>query len=163
MNGSQAKEEVSQLIQGLCAILEEKRATLLQAIEECQQERLGSLHCQIQEHQAMLENSGMVGYAQEVLKETDQPCFVQAAKQLHNRYQAGGDPGRHGAAGGDEGSLVPKAPAVFHCDASFVPQDPQGHRLAAELPSCSHSLLQPLPAGRQQGAEAAHRPGLHPR
>ncbi|KAM6190280.1 tripartite motif-containing protein 46 isoform 1-T1 [Sarcoramphus papa] len=85
VNGSQAKEEVSQLIQGLCAMLEEKRATLLQAIEECQQERLASLHCQIQEHQAMLENSGMVGYAQEVLKETDHPCFVQAAKQLHNR------------------------------------------------------------------------------
>uniref|UniRef100_A0A8C3K2K1 Tripartite motif containing 46 n=1 Tax=Calidris pygmaea TaxID=425635 RepID=A0A8C3K2K1_9CHAR len=85
VNGSQAKEEVSQLIQGLCAMLEEKRATLLQAIEECQQERLASLHGQIQEHQAMLENSGMVGYAQEVLKETDHPCFVQAAKQLHNR------------------------------------------------------------------------------
>uniref|UniRef100_A0A8C3N654 Tripartite motif containing 46 n=1 Tax=Geospiza parvula TaxID=87175 RepID=A0A8C3N654_GEOPR len=85
VNGSQAKEEVSQLIQGLCAMLEEKRATLLQAIEECQQERLASLHGQIREHQAMLENSGMVGYAQEVLKETDHPCFVQAAKQLHNR------------------------------------------------------------------------------
>lgn len=85
VNGSQAKEEVSQLIQGLCSMLEEKRATLLQAIEECQQERLASLHGQIQEHQAMLENSGMVGYAQEVLKETDHPCFVQAAKQLHNR------------------------------------------------------------------------------
>lgn len=88
MNGSQAKEEVSQLIQGLCTMLEEKRATLLQAIEECQQERLASLHGQIREHQAMLENSGMVGYAQEVLKETDHPCFVQAAKQLHNRYGA---------------------------------------------------------------------------
>uniref|UniRef100_A0A8C3Y1Q3 Tripartite motif containing 46 n=1 Tax=Catharus ustulatus TaxID=91951 RepID=A0A8C3Y1Q3_CATUS len=85
VNGSQAKEEVSQLIQGLCTMLEEKRATLLQAIEECQQERLASLHGQIREHQAMLENSGMVGYAQEVLKETDHPCFVQAAKQLHNR------------------------------------------------------------------------------
>ncbi|KAM9368479.1 tripartite motif-containing protein 46 isoform 1-T1 [Phaethornis superciliosus] len=85
VNGSQAKEEVSQLIQGLCSMLEEKRATLLQAIEECQQERLSSLRCQIQEHQTMLENSGMVGYAQEVLKETDHPCFVQAAKQLHNR------------------------------------------------------------------------------
>ncbi|KAI6072934.1 Tripartite motif-containing protein 46 [Aix galericulata] len=85
VNGSQAKEEVSQLIQGLCSMLEEKRASLLQAIEECQQERLASLHYQIQEHQAMLENSGMVGYAQEVLKETDHPCFVQAAKQLHNR------------------------------------------------------------------------------
>lgn len=90
MNGSQAKEEVSQLIQGLCSMLEEKRASLLQAIEECQQERLASLHYQIQEHQAMLENSGMVGYAQEVLKETDHPCFVQAAKQLHNRYRVGG-------------------------------------------------------------------------
>uniref|UniRef100_A0A8B9Z9D9 Tripartite motif containing 46 n=1 Tax=Buteo japonicus TaxID=224669 RepID=A0A8B9Z9D9_9AVES len=73
-------------VQTQIAELEEtKRATLLQAIEECQQERLASLHCQIQEHQAMLENSGMVGYAQEVLKETDHPCFVQAAKQLHNR------------------------------------------------------------------------------
>lgn len=71
-------------------MLEEKRASLLQAIEECQQERLASLHYQIQEHQAMLENSGMVGYAQEVLKETDHPCFVQAAKQLHNRYWAAG-------------------------------------------------------------------------
>uniref|UniRef100_A0A8C7E9L3 Tripartite motif containing 46 n=1 Tax=Nothoprocta perdicaria TaxID=30464 RepID=A0A8C7E9L3_NOTPE len=73
-------------VQTQIAELEEtKRAALLQAIEECQQERLASLHGQIQEHQAMLENSGMVGYAQEVLKETDQPCFVQAAKQLHNR------------------------------------------------------------------------------
>lgn len=34
----------------------------------------------------MLENSGLVGYAQEVLKETDQSCFVQTAKQLHVRY-----------------------------------------------------------------------------
>lgn len=92
-NGSQAKEEVSQLIQGLCAMLEEKRTTLLQAIEECQRERLASLHGQIQEHQAMLENSGMVGYAQEVLKETDHPCFVQAAKQLHNRYWLRGPAG----------------------------------------------------------------------
>lgn len=36
----------------------------------------------------MLENSGLVGYAQEVLKETDQSCFVQTAKQLHVRYMA---------------------------------------------------------------------------
>lgn len=112
MNGSQAKEEVSQLIQGLCAILEEKRATLLQAIEECQQERLASLHCQIQEHQAMLENSGMVGYAQEVLKETDHPCFVQAAKQLHNRYQAAGTLADMGLLGGQSG---PSSAQGDHC------------------------------------------------
>uniref|UniRef100_A0A665VQH8 Tripartite motif containing 36 n=1 Tax=Echeneis naucrates TaxID=173247 RepID=A0A665VQH8_ECHNA len=41
----------------------------------------------IHEYQGMLENSGLVGYAQEVLKETDQSCFVQTAKQLHVRIQ----------------------------------------------------------------------------
>lgn len=40
----------------------------------------------VEEYQGMLENSGLVGYAQEVLKETDQSCFVQTAKQLHVRY-----------------------------------------------------------------------------
>ena len=74
---------------GLGAVLEEKRASLLQAIEECQQERLARLSAQIQEHRSLLDGSGLVGYAQEVLKETDQPCFVQAAKQLHNRYSGG--------------------------------------------------------------------------
>lgn len=86
VSGQQAKEEVSQLVRGLGAMLEEKRASLLQAIEECQQERLSRLSAQIHEHQSLLDGSGLVGYAQEVLKETDQPCFVQAAKQLHNRY-----------------------------------------------------------------------------
>lgn len=86
VSGQQAKEEVSQLVRGLGAVLEEKRASLLQAIEECQQERLARLSAQLQEHRSLLDGSGLVGYAQEVLKETDQPCFVQAAKQLHNRY-----------------------------------------------------------------------------
>lgn len=44
------------------------------------------LFSQVEEYQGMLENSGLVGYAQEVLKETDQSCFVQTAKQLHVRY-----------------------------------------------------------------------------
>lgn len=86
VSGQQAKEEVSQLVRGLGAVLEEKRVSLLQAIEECQQERLARLGAQLQEHRSLLDGSGLVGYAQEVLKETDQPCFVQAAKQLHNRY-----------------------------------------------------------------------------
>ncbi|XP_043936082.1 tripartite motif-containing protein 46 [Protopterus annectens] len=85
VNSSKAKAEVVQLVQELCSILEEKQASLLQTIEECRQERLDNLNFQIQEHQGMLENSGLVGYTQEVLKETDHPCFVQAAKQLHNR------------------------------------------------------------------------------
>ena len=87
-NGAQAREEAAQLLQGLSEALEEKRAALLRSVEEGRQERLAKLRLQVQEHRAMLDNSGMVGYAQEVLKETDQPCFVQAAKQLHSRWGA---------------------------------------------------------------------------
>lgn len=94
VSGQQAKEEVSQLVRGLGAVLEEKRASLLQAIDECQQERLSRLGAQIHEHQSLLDGSGLVGYAQEVLKETDQPCFVQAAKQLHHRYRGAVAQGR---------------------------------------------------------------------
>lgn len=46
---------------------------------------MDKLRSQVEEYQGMLENSGLVGYAQEVLKETDQSCFVQTAKQLHIR------------------------------------------------------------------------------
>ncbi|XP_070806743.1 tripartite motif-containing protein 46 isoform X1 [Pituophis catenifer annectens] len=85
VNGTQAKEEIIRLMNNLSSLLDEKRSALLNAIEDCRQDRVGRLQTQLQEHQAMMENSGMVGYSQEVLKETDQPCFVQAAKQLHHR------------------------------------------------------------------------------
>ena len=85
-NGAQAREEAARLLQALGEALEEKRAALLRGVEEGRQERLGKLRLQLQEHRAMLDNSGLVGYAHEVLKETDQPCFVQAAKQLHARW-----------------------------------------------------------------------------
>ncbi|XP_067878714.1 tripartite motif-containing protein 46-like isoform X1 [Heterodontus francisci] len=84
-NSSKAREEVVQSIRELCSTLEEKQLTLLQAIEACKRQRLECLNFQIAEHQGMLEHSGMVGYTQEVLKETDHPCFVQAAKQVHSR------------------------------------------------------------------------------
>lgn len=41
----------------------------------------------MKEYQGLLENNGLVGYAQEVLKETDYSCFVQTAKQLYTRIQ----------------------------------------------------------------------------
>lgn len=108
VSGQQAKEEVSQLVRGLGAVLEEKRASLLQAIEECQQERLARLGAQIQEHRSLLDGSGLVGYAQEVLKETDQPCFVQAAKQLHSRYSGGQGPGSQAPAGSGHRGCSPR-------------------------------------------------------
>ncbi|XP_020635690.2 E3 ubiquitin-protein ligase TRIM36 isoform X3 [Pogona vitticeps] len=86
-NGERAKEEASNNFDKLFDVLEERRATALRAIEASKNIRLEKLHSQIEEYQGLLENNGLVGYAQEVLKETDQSCFVQTAKQLHDRIQ----------------------------------------------------------------------------
>ncbi|XP_060091570.1 E3 ubiquitin-protein ligase TRIM36 isoform X3 [Heteronotia binoei] len=86
-NGERAKEEASSSFDKLFDVLEERRATALRAIEASKILRLEKLQSQIEEYQGLLENNGLVGYAQEVLKETDQSCFVQTAKQLHDRIQ----------------------------------------------------------------------------
>lgn len=67
-------------------VLEEKKYAALRAIETSKNIRLEKLQTQVEEYQGLLENNGLVGYAQEVLKETDPSCFVQTAKQLHVRY-----------------------------------------------------------------------------
>ncbi|XP_064357055.1 E3 ubiquitin-protein ligase TRIM36 isoform X2 [Dromaius novaehollandiae] len=86
-NGERAKEEASQNFEKLFDVLQEKRSVALRAIEASKNLRLEKLQTQIEEYQGLLENNGLVGYAQEVLKETDQSCFVQTAKQLHVRIQ----------------------------------------------------------------------------
>uniref|UniRef100_A0A669PMN0 Tripartite motif containing 36 n=1 Tax=Phasianus colchicus TaxID=9054 RepID=A0A669PMN0_PHACC len=86
-NGERAKEEASQSFEKLINILEEKKSAALRAIEVSKNLRLDKLRTQAEEYQGLLENNGLVGYAQEVLKETDQSCFVQTAKQLHVRIQ----------------------------------------------------------------------------
>uniref|UniRef100_A0A8C6ZBF4 Tripartite motif containing 36 n=1 Tax=Nothoprocta perdicaria TaxID=30464 RepID=A0A8C6ZBF4_NOTPE len=86
-NGERAKEEASQNFDKLFEVLQEKRSVALRAIEASKNLRLEKLQTQIEEYQGLLENNGLVGYAQEVLKETDQSCFVQTARQLHVRIQ----------------------------------------------------------------------------
>ncbi|XP_075266722.1 E3 ubiquitin-protein ligase TRIM36 [Opisthocomus hoazin] len=86
-NSEKAKEEVSQSFEKLSHILEEKKSAALRAIEISKNLRLEKLQAQAEEYQGLLENNGLVGYAQEVLKETDPSCFVQTAKQLHVRIQ----------------------------------------------------------------------------
>ncbi|KAJ8285273.1 hypothetical protein GJAV_G00024920 [Gymnothorax javanicus] len=86
-NGARAEREANEHFDRLFAILQQKKDEMLRAIEESKVRRLGNLRGQVEEYQGMLENSGLVGYAQEVLKETDQSCFVQTAKQLHSRIQ----------------------------------------------------------------------------
>ncbi|XP_074668892.1 E3 ubiquitin-protein ligase TRIM36 isoform X3 [Strix aluco] len=86
-NSERAKEEASQSFGKLSHVLEEKKSAALRAIENSKNLRLEKLQMQAEEYQGLLENNGLVGYAQEVLKETDPSCFVQTAKQLHVRIQ----------------------------------------------------------------------------
>ncbi|NWI45092.1 TRI36 ligase, partial [Picathartes gymnocephalus] len=86
-NSERAKQEASQSFEKLYHVLEEKKSATLRAIETSKNIRLEKLQTQVEEYQGLLENNGLVGYAQEVLKETDPSCFVQTAKQLHVRIQ----------------------------------------------------------------------------
>uniref|UniRef100_A0A667Z9B4 Tripartite motif containing 46 n=1 Tax=Myripristis murdjan TaxID=586833 RepID=A0A667Z9B4_9TELE len=44
-----------------------------------------ALSAQVTERRGLLEHAGLMAYTQELLKETDAPCFVQAARVTHNR------------------------------------------------------------------------------
>ncbi|XP_069787242.1 E3 ubiquitin-protein ligase TRIM36 isoform X1 [Narcine bancroftii] len=86
-NGEKSRNEATNLIDRLCSILEQRKMKLIKSIEDSRTSKLERLRYQMDEYHGMLENSGLVGYAQEVLKETDQSCFVQTAKQLHTRIR----------------------------------------------------------------------------
>ncbi|XP_029617963.1 E3 ubiquitin-protein ligase TRIM36 isoform X1 [Salmo trutta] len=84
-NGQLAERRTNEHFERLFETLQERKFEMLRSIEQSRTGRLDQLRGQVDEYQGMLENSGLVGYAQEVLKETDQSCFVQTAKQLHTR------------------------------------------------------------------------------
>ncbi|NXF09174.1 TRI36 ligase, partial [Smithornis capensis] len=86
-NSERAKEEAFQSFEKLYHVLEEKKSAALEAIETSKNVRLEKMKAQVEEYQGLLENNGLVGYAQEVLKETEPSCFVQTAKQLYFRIQ----------------------------------------------------------------------------
>ncbi|CAL8331216.1 unnamed protein product, partial [Arctogadus glacialis] len=86
-NGQLSEREAIAHFDRLFETLQERKTEMLQSIDQSRNRRLDQLKGQVEEYQGMLENSGLVGYAQEVLKETDQSCFVQTAKQLHVRIQ----------------------------------------------------------------------------
>ncbi|KAI5946550.1 E3 ubiquitin-protein ligase TRIM36 [Manis javanica] len=86
-NGDRAKEEPVTDFEELFEILEERKSSVSKAIDTSKKLRLDEFQIQMEEYQGLQENNGLVGYAQQVLKEMDQPCFLQTAKQLHFRIQ----------------------------------------------------------------------------
>ncbi|XP_064210481.1 tripartite motif-containing protein 46 isoform X2 [Anguilla rostrata] len=85
MNGAGALEQLTQCVRELGAALAERQGALAQAVEGARLRRSEALSAQVTEKQSMLENAGLLAFSQELLKETDPPCFVQAARLTHNR------------------------------------------------------------------------------
>ncbi|XP_067354181.1 tripartite motif-containing 46b isoform X4 [Channa argus] len=85
VNSVSAREQLAQSIRDLTAALAERHTSLTQALEGARQKRGEALSAQVTERRALMEHAGLMAFTQELLKETDQPCFVQAARQTHNR------------------------------------------------------------------------------
>uniref|UniRef100_A0A3Q3R5D8 Tripartite motif containing 46b n=1 Tax=Monopterus albus TaxID=43700 RepID=A0A3Q3R5D8_MONAL len=86
VNSVSAREQLAQRIRDLPAALAERHASLTQALEVARQKRGEALAAQVAERRSLMEHAGLMAFTQELLKETDQPCFVQAARQTHNRH-----------------------------------------------------------------------------
>uniref|UniRef100_A0A8C8EQU3 Tripartite motif containing 46b n=1 Tax=Oncorhynchus tshawytscha TaxID=74940 RepID=A0A8C8EQU3_ONCTS len=78
-NSVAAREQLSQSVRDLTALLAERHASLSQALEGARQRRGEALAGQVAERRSLLEHAGLMAFSQELLKETDPPCFVQAA------------------------------------------------------------------------------------
>ena len=86
VNSVSAREQLAQSIRDLTAALAERHASLTQALEAARQKRGEALAAQVAERRSLMEHAGLMAFTQELLKETDQPCFVQASRQTHNRF-----------------------------------------------------------------------------
>lgn len=85
VNSAVAKEQLNQCVSELRGVLAERQGALAMLMEGARVQRTAALNAQLSEKQSLLENAGLLTYTQELLKETDQPCFVQAARVTHNR------------------------------------------------------------------------------
>ncbi|XP_052475026.1 tripartite motif-containing protein 46-like isoform X2 [Carassius gibelio] len=85
VNSAVAKEQSNQCVSELRSVLVERQGVLAMLLEGARAQRAGALNAQLSEKQSLLENAGLLTYTQELLKETDQSCFVQAARVTHNR------------------------------------------------------------------------------
>ncbi|XP_027009315.2 tripartite motif-containing protein 46 isoform X4 [Tachysurus fulvidraco] len=85
VNSAVAKEQLNQCVNNMREEMVERQSALLKTLEETRAQRSEALNTQLSEKQSLMDNAGLVMYTQELLKENDQPCFVQAARITHNR------------------------------------------------------------------------------
>lgn len=80
-----ALQHLTHCIHELGAAVAERQGSLTLALEGSRSRKEEALSSQVFEKQGLLEQAGLMAYTQELLKETDAPCFVQAARITHNR------------------------------------------------------------------------------
>lgn len=83
-----ALHQLTRCIRELGAALVERQGALTSALEGSRCRREEALSAQVSERRGLLEDAGLMVYTQELLKEADPPCFVQAARVTHNRFRS---------------------------------------------------------------------------
>ncbi|XP_034409998.1 tripartite motif-containing protein 46 isoform X1 [Cyclopterus lumpus] len=84
-NSAVALNQLTHCIRELGAAVAERQGALALALEGSRSKREDALSAQVSERRGLLEHNGLMAYTQELLKETDAPCFVQAARVTHSR------------------------------------------------------------------------------
>ncbi|XP_067094418.1 tripartite motif-containing protein 46 [Osmerus mordax] len=87
LNSAVAREQLSQSLRELGSAVSERQGALALALEASRLRKAEVLAAQVTEKRGLLEHAGLMAYTQELLKETDQPCFVQAARVTHHRLR----------------------------------------------------------------------------
>lgn len=80
-----AFRQLAQCVRELGAAVAERQGALSAALEGSRCRKEEALSAQLSGKRSLLEHAGLMAYTQELLKETDAPCFVQAARITHNR------------------------------------------------------------------------------
>lgn len=85
VNSTVAVHQLTHCLRELGTAVAERQGALTLALEGSRSRREEALSTQVSERRGLLEHAGLMAYTQELLKETDAPCFVQAARITHNR------------------------------------------------------------------------------
>ena len=85
-NGGIARDQLATSLATLQATLADRRSNLSQATEAEIGRRVEAVQTQLKSYQDILKGCSVVDLAQEMLKETDKACFVQAARPILGRW-----------------------------------------------------------------------------
>lgn len=147
---------LSHCVRELGAAVAERQGALTVALEGSRSRKEEALAAQLSGKRSLLEQAGLMVYTQELLKETDAPCFVQASRITHRRWRRG--TARSGAGGAAHLGRFLTVRLRLR-----PPQVSESHREAPAFLPGGRALLQALSLRCVQRGEAHSRLGVHTR